>query len=221
MGSAEPGATDTQHVEELDTRNLPVRDPAPHLSATAQRILDATRTILDRDGFDALTFEAIARESGENRASIRYHFGSKAGLIAALIDTVMYDGSVQLIRAVMESPTAGERRRALIDVHRQIALHRDDYRTFYDLVPRILRDPDLREHFKQLFVWYRDMDSWALAGADDQETRDTFRPLATLTTAMLDGLALQIQADPDFDIGPAFELWQSLVQAHVERLSRE
>jgi AcrR family transcriptional regulator len=208
-------------IETVDTRDLPIRDPAPHLAPTGQRILDAARRILDRDGFDALTFEAIAAESGENRASIRYHFGSKAGLIGTLVDAVMYEGSVAVIRAVMESPSAAERRHALIDVHRQIALEREEYATFFDLIPRILRDAELRERFKQLFVWYRDIDSWALASADDQETRATFRPLATLTTAVLDGLALQIQADPDFDIDPAFELWQRMVQDYVERLSAE
>jgi len=203
----------------VDTRDLPIHDPTPQLAPTAQHILDAARRILDRDGFEALTFDAIASESGENRASIRYHFGSKAGLIAALVESVWYEGSIQLITAVTESQTPEERRKALIEAHRQIALGLEEYRTYYSLVPHVLHDPELRKGFDQLFIWYRDFDSWALAGADDRATRHAFQPLATLTVAMLDGLGLQIQANPDFDIGPAIDLWQHIVEEYVKRLA--
>lgn len=205
----------------IDTRDLPVRDPYPHLSPTAQRILEAALRILERDGFNALTFEAIAAESGENRASIRYHFGSKAGLVSVLVDAVMYDGSLELIAAVARTEAGQERRQALIEAHRQVAQRVDEYTAFYDLVPHIVREPELRERFRQLFVWYRDLDSWALSGSDAPGAGDPYRLLATLTTAMLDGLGLQLQADPDFDIRPAFDLWAGMVCDYVERISSE
>lgn len=37
----------------LDTRDLPIADPAPGLAPTAQRMLDAARRILDCDGYNA------------------------------------------------------------------------------------------------------------------------------------------------------------------------
>lgn len=210
------GATPT-----IDTRDLPVRDPYPHLSATAQRILEAALRILERDGFSALTFEAIAAESGENRASIRYHFGSKAGLISVVIDAVMYDGSLDLIGAVAGSEAGQERRRSLIEAHRRVAQKTGEYTAFYDLVPHIVRRPELRERFRQLFLWYRDLDSWALSGSDEPGAGEPYRQLATLTTAMLDGLGLQLLADPDFDIQPAFDLWARMVCDYVERIDAE
>lgn len=206
---------------DIDTRELPIRDPCPHLSATAHRILQAAIRILEHDGFDALTFEAIAAESGENRASIRYHFGSKAGLIATLVDAVMYDGSVELMEAVAHTQAGEERRRALIEAHRQVAQRLVEYTAFYELVPRIVRDPELRGRFRQLFEWYRDLDSWALSGSDEPEAGEPYRQLATLTTAMLDGLGLQLLADPDLDLRPAFELWARMVCDYVERIAAE
>ena len=61
-------------------------DPAADLSPTAARILEARKRLLDERGFGGLTFEAIAAEAHENKASIRYHFGNKAGLIEALAE---------------------------------------------------------------------------------------------------------------------------------------
>jgi len=201
------------------TSYVPVADPAPHLSATGHRILEAARRLLRRDGFDALTFEAIAAESGENRASIRYHFGSKAGLISTLVDAVMYDGSVALVKAMAEAPTADGRRRALIEIHRALVHAIDEYLEFYDIIPHILRDEELRRRFRGLYEWYRDLDSWALAGTDDPAARARYQPLATLTVAMLDGLALQLQADPDYDVDAAVDLWQEMVDHQVRLLT--
>ena len=206
-------------TDETVTPGVPVADPLPHLSATAHRILDAARRILRRDGFDALTFETIATESGENRASIRYHFGSKAGLISALVDAVLYDGSVALLSTIAGAGNPDERRLALIETHRALAQTIDEYREFFDLVPHVLRDEALRERFRGLYEWYRDLDSWALAGMDDQTARARFLPLATLTVAMLDGLALQLQADPDYDIDAAVDQWREILTDQVARIT--
>ena len=97
---------------------LPFSDPTPDLSPTAQRILDAAKRVLSRDGFRGLTFETIAKEAGENPALIRYHFGSKAGLLTALVDSVMYQEAVELIEQLTAVP-AGEARRAQLRTLRE------------------------------------------------------------------------------------------------------
>ena len=53
------------------------------LSPTALNLLDAARRILVTDGYSGVTLEAVALEAGEDRATIKRHFGSKAGLIHA------------------------------------------------------------------------------------------------------------------------------------------
>jgi hypothetical protein len=40
--------------------------------------------------------------------------------------------------------------------------------------------------------------------------------LALLAVALADGVALQVQADPGLDIGPAFDLWRTLVFAYLD-----
>jgi AcrR family transcriptional regulator len=195
---------------------LPISDPTPDLSPTAARILDAAKRVLFRDGFRALTFEAIAREAGENPALIRYHFGSKAGLLTALVDAVMFQESVELIEQLTAVPEGDERRAHLLRLHEALPQDRDAYRMFFELIPHIMRDEELQPHLRDLFEWYRRLDAWALKEAGDEDPAAHIEPMALLTVAIADGVALQKLADPDLDIGPAFDLWRRLVLGYVE-----
>jgi len=195
---------------------LPISDPTPDLSPTAARLLAAAKRVLFRDGFKALTFETIAREAGENPALIRYHFGSKAGLLTALVDAVMYQESVELIEQLTSVPAGDERRAQLLWLHQRLPEDRDAYRMFFELIPHILRDEELQPHLRDLFEWYRRLDAWALKEAGDTEPAAQIAPMALLTVAIVDGVALQKLADPDLDVGPAFDLWRRLVLGYVE-----
>ena len=205
----------------MENSDIPINDPTPDLAPTAKRILDAAQRVLSRDGFRALTFEAIAKEAGENPALIRYHFGSKAGLIAMLVDAVLYREAVELIETLAGKPPGAERRAALFRLHRRMAEDLSGYHEFYELIPNILRDPELQPKLRDLMTWYRALDAWALAAhSADAEARD-LQPLSLLTVAMLDGVALQVEADSELDVGPAYELWERLVLRYLEERDRE
>ena len=202
----------------MDKTDIPIKDPTPQLSPTATRILEAAKRILRERGFASLTFEAIARESGEHPSLIRYHFGSKAGLIAVLVDSVMHLESLTILQTLATSEQGASRRRALLRLHRDIARDVDAYRMFFDLVPHVVRDEALRKRFRALFDWYRDLDAWALSPAATPAWAERLRPLALLTVALADGVALQVQADPDLEIDAAFNLWEAMVERQVREL---
>lgn len=213
---ARPATGDGGEVVTLTRYELPFDDPTPHLAPTAARILEAAKRVLARDGFRALTFESIAREAGENPALIRYHFGSKAGLIAALVDSVLYQEAAELIEQLTPVPAGEPRREALLSQHEGLPEDVDTYRNFFELIPHVLRDDQLRPHLRGLFDWYRKLDAWALKDAGDKEPAAHIEPMALLTVAIADGIALQKLADPELDVGPAFALWRRLVLGHVE-----
>jgi AcrR family transcriptional regulator len=195
---------------------LPFSDPTPNLAPTAARILEAAKRVLAREGFRGLTFETIAREAGENPALIRYHFGSKAGLIAALVDSVLYQEATELIEQLTPVPAGDARREALLKLHEGLPDDVDAYRNFFELIPHIVRDDELRPHLRGLFDWYRKLDAWALKDAGEREPPAHIAPMALLTVAIADGIALQKLADPDLDFQPAFDLWRRLVLGYVE-----
>ena len=57
-------------------------DDAPD---TATRILDAAESLFIEQGFAATSVRAIARHAGVNLGATHYHFGSKEGLLAAVV----------------------------------------------------------------------------------------------------------------------------------------
>jgi len=197
-------------------------DPTPELAPTAKRILDAGVRVLDREGFAGLTFERIARESGENGALIRYHFGSKAGLVRALVDAVLFSQARGLVQTLTPLAPGQERRDALFQRHRDVSKDLTTYRRMFEVTPYALRDPVLRPKLKELMQWYRELDMWVL-GTEDPDARERagLEPLSMLISAVLNGLALEVQSDPELDVSPAFDLWQKLVLQYLERLQSD
>jgi len=195
-------------------------DPAADLAPTAARILEASKRLLDDKGFAGLTFEAIAAESGENRASIRYHFGNKAGLIEALADSVVHDDNVALLRRLSE-PGTTDRVGMMLSMHRRTTKSLQGYRRFWDLFPHLIRDPELQPRMAELYRWYRDLDEWALAPDADAALKRRLDPLCAITVAVCDGLAEQIAADPGFDVDAVFDYWAEVVRELRERAFKQ
>jgi AcrR family transcriptional regulator len=66
---------------------------------TRQRILDAARLLISRKGFADATFEAIAAEAGVAVPTVYAAFGSKSGIMQALIGRATFsDGYEKLVR---------------------------------------------------------------------------------------------------------------------------
>ena len=150
-----------------------ITDPTPELAPTAKRILDAGVRVLDREGFGGLTFERIATEAGENGALIRYHFGSKAGLIRALADAVLFSQARGLVRMLTPLAPGKERREALIKRRREVAVDLTTYMRMFEVTPSALRDPELRPKLRDLMRWYRDLDAWVYGSEHPDETGES------------------------------------------------
>jgi AcrR family transcriptional regulator len=75
---------------------------------TKERILDAAEALFARQGFAATSLRNVIAEAGVNLAAIHYHFGSKEGLIRALL-------------ARRFAPLNAERLRLLADYERTTA----------------------------------------------------------------------------------------------------
>jgi AcrR family transcriptional regulator len=191
---------------------LLLEDPMEALPPTAQRILAAAQRLLAEGGFEALRLSAIAAEAGESKASIGYHFGNKAGLVTALVDSLAHESNRGLIDEAAEVPAGEARVHALIDGETRIAADAESFQSFFDVLPHALRDPDLRERVAALYDGYRETVLRCL-DADGPDAPDEMRPFAMLMIAIVDGLAIQHGLDPDgADVRAATELWERLAQ---------
>ena len=192
-------------------------------SPTALRILDAAKKILSERGYSKLTLQAIEEESGEYRALVAYYFGSKQGLVDAIIDSLMDAEDDVLRERLAEIDEPGERVRALIDEQRQISADWRGFRAFYELLPNIMRDERLREVLAADYARSRELDRQTLAagraaaGARSRAGGGTdLDKLAALSVAVVEGLAVQYAADQEhFDHEGTYRLWEDMVLAYL------
>jgi len=184
-------------------------------SATAMRILEAAKKILSERGYSRLTLQAVEEESGEYRALVAYYFGSKQGLVDAIIESLM-DVEDDALRDHLEGIDDPEERvRKLIDEQRQISADWRGFRAFYELLPHIMRDDRLREDLAADYAKSRELDRQTLAaGASGRKDLDK---LAALSVAVVEGLAVQFAADQEhFDHEGTYSLWADMVLAYLK-----
>ena len=194
---------------------LLLEDPMEALAPTAQRLLAAAQRLLASGGFEALKLSAVAREAGESKASIGYHFGNKAGLVTALVDSFAHEANRVLIDDTGALPNGEERIHALIDGETRIAADAESYQSFFEVLPHALRDEDLRERVAALYDGYRDTVLRCL-DATDPAASEQLRPFAMLMIAIVDGLAIQHGLDPEgADVAAATGLWERLVRPYL------
>jgi AcrR family transcriptional regulator len=64
-------------------------------AATPDRLLDATELLVGEQGVEAVSLRTINAAAGANVAAAHYHFGSKEGLVAAVLERRMAELAAQ------------------------------------------------------------------------------------------------------------------------------
>ena len=210
-----------------DRGNEPLRAELP---PAARDVLDAAKRIVSERGLSALTLDAVAEESGTYRSAIRYHFGDKAGLVSAVMDsTALTPVSTPLFAGVMGVTQGTGRVDAHMEALKTVSTDRDQFRLFWSLLPHILSETDLREKLDGLYDGYRHINTEAL-GVEARTAADERRllGLGTLLTALCDGLGLLAclgdDRDPrraaagsshDATIAAAYEVMGEMLEAYL------
>lgn len=200
----------------------PVSGRPQDLPPGALALLEAAKRLLMDRGFDALRLEAIAREAGVNKAMIRYYFGDKAGLVAALVDLLLHDATEALVTSAEALPRGDARVHTHVVGTRRM-MEAPEFMAFFDVVPHALRDEELRRRIADLYVWYREMNIRCLGG--DDPSPPTIAPgamsrsaaLASLFVAAIDGLAIQAALAPNgFDLGACLEVLEEAMRSLLD-----
>jgi AcrR family transcriptional regulator len=187
-----------------------------HLPPTAKRILAAAQDILADRGYAELTMTAIAQVSGANRALVSYYFGGKAGLLAALVDTLFQDPEVGLVEEVRSTLDGAERVEGFLDWQRRVSQNDRTNRMLYELLPHALREPEVRARFAEEYRVYREVDGDCLGGAPRELSEVELDALAAVSIAVVEGLGIQRALDPDgFDHERAWRMWRMVIGAYL------
>ena len=189
-------------------------DPLITLPDKARSLLLAAKRLLVEGGYEALTLNAIAACSGENKALIAYHFGNKQGLVGTLLDCVIHDShrafQDHLHSLWPEKHSAGLTADACPTNETQ-----DGFRSLVQLLPHVLHDQDLCRRVAQLHESNVRAVLDRLARAEGPGVRPDSAQVgwARLCCAAIDGLAVQTAVDPGLDLWAPYALLSGLLEA--------
>jgi AcrR family transcriptional regulator len=169
--------------------------PGPGRPSTGarERVLAAGLDVLKADGYAGLTTAKVAARSGQNKALIGYHFGSKQGLVAAvgreLAESITEEviggiGRADSVKAVVRGLQAGLWR--VMDRDERLA------RLYFDLAAVSVVEPDVRAVMRGMKAQWRQVLRELLTRASDGPRRSTDAEAAAVyVLAGLEGLALE------------------------------
>ncbi len=177
--------------------------------ASTSAMLDAATDLLREGGLAALTFVAIGRRTGFSRGLVTARFGSKAGLIEALIKRIVYDWQENTVQPMQVTGSGLERALLMLDgVKRQIECDDRHVRALYIICFEALSgDSVLQQRIADLHADLRNVVAACLRrGFADGSVRVGIDPEleATVLISALRGIGYQWMLDPErFDPVPA------------------
>ncbi|MET0306543.1 MAG: helix-turn-helix domain-containing protein [Solirubrobacterales bacterium] len=173
-----------------------------------ERILEAARAVLAREGYAGTTMRAIGREAGVAVGLANYHFNSRRELLADVIATSRSHFLGLAETRVPDAPGPQTLRRILEMTRGLVDVMPDWYRVGADLDAQALRDDDLAA----LAAANKDRgqaDARAyfetVCRAFDVPPPEDVEGISAALLAAFDGLAVRALIDRDFDAVPAFK----------------
>ncbi|WP_424638028.1 TetR/AcrR family transcriptional regulator [Embleya sp. AB8] len=164
------------------------RRPADY-QPTTRAILAAAHRVLLRAGTPGLTLVAVAREAHVDVTTVSYHFGTRHGLIEALMDMLYADPVADFAERAGAAATPGERRRAYLESVARMCADGDATRAYFAITALALADDALRARLARLNAWTVETFTRAVTGDGAGASRES-RVLAELVFAAVDGIEL-------------------------------
>jgi AcrR family transcriptional regulator len=92
----------------MSPRKYQLGKRAAGVAATRARVIEAARAVFAEDGFHRAPIDEVARRADVSRATVYYQFGSKLGLIEAVLDDIERRGGQERVVAAAGLPDAVE-----------------------------------------------------------------------------------------------------------------
>ena len=133
--------------------------------STRQQLLDAARAVLQRDGVAALSTRSVGAEARVNLSLIHYYFGSRDGLLLAILEQM--DADLLARQRAMYGQgetTLAEKWRQAVDFYRQ-DLESGYIRALMELASHGYTNAEMAERVRELMAGWRDLLTQVAAAA--------------------------------------------------------
>ena len=166
--------------------------PGRPSSGARERILDGALEVLKRDGYAGLTTAKVAAASGQSKALIAYHFGSKQGLVTAVAHQVSETIVADVLEAIGEPASANELVRGLTaGIWRLVDRDPGLQRVYFDLASQSVIDPEVERIMTEMKQRFRGILATLLAEVRDGPPPERVEGAAVYLIAGVEGLSLE------------------------------
>lgn len=206
-------------VQDLSPSETPRLTQAERRDRSERELMEATIRIVSEQGVSAATFEAIGREAGYSRGLVTQRFGSKDGLIRALIEHLHGWQGEALDRGKVPDMDGLSALCAFAALHCQTLEGHEETRAYFMLLSSAVADQlDYVEAFADSHererILIRQMIERGQASGHIRDSIDADSQ-AMMTGCALLGLRIQCLIDPTTEIDPVREALLASLRARL------
>jgi AcrR family transcriptional regulator len=179
-------------------------------SSTRERLIEATFTVVARDGLEATSVKTIAAEAGITPGLLHYHFPTKDALLEAALRRATESYAERLAALRSAHPPGLIVAAYLEETRRAVDEHAAFFRVRLAFAARALSDPGLGAVMCELNRAAIEETAGLLAadrGASEANADDGRR--AALLKACFDGIMLAYLLNPDFPLDAAVAFFEA------------
>ncbi len=198
--------------------DYPPGDSLTALSPRAQTIVKAARALLEEHGYRGISYQKVAAAAGVDKGTISYNFGNKAGLLAAVADSLIHDECLAILEEA-RTLTGEDRIRHAVEGLKRVTLAAEAQRGWFEMLPHAMRENGLRERMQRQYAWWFRMNlEWLGIDLEKMSHNPLVRGLTEVVAAVTDGLAIQVGLGIQSDLSEAMQALEVMVRAVVAQI---
>jgi AcrR family transcriptional regulator len=182
------------------------RTQAQRRDESERRLIEATVELVAKEGVAAATFDRIGRHAGYSRGLASHKFGSKDGLVRALIAHLHARQDEMLALSDVAHMNGLEALMAYVRAHYDALSAEPDLRAYFSLLASAVADlSDIRAAFAQSHERVKGLLTAFVARGKGEGVilkSANAEAVALMVGSALMGAAMQSLIDPDFDAAP-------------------
>jgi len=183
--------------------------PGRPSTGARERILEGCLDVLKEQGYAGLSIAKVAVASGESKALVSYHFGSKDGLLSAAGRELGEEITREVLNGLQGAETVEEIVAGAAGALWKL-IERDERlpRVYFDLNAVSVVDSDVRAVLREIKGAWRDVVSLFLRDANPPVAAKNVGAVTTLILAGFEGLTLErIERGETSDLDRAREMF--------------
>lgn len=200
------------------------RTQAERTAMSEDRLLKAALELISERGYDRTTLQAIGEAAGYSRGLVSHRFGSKEGLLWALLERMFGHWSTDSLNPAVGGQVGIEALHASVEaMRRSVSKSPERLRAFYSLLFESLGPlPVLRPKVAEFHRRQRDgVAAWIAAGIAAGVVRADVDAAtqAALFMSAIRGAAYQWLIDPEVDIDAIYDEIKATFARNLQRSS--